>query len=108
MSSLKSLLFASVAVLVVAPPALAQSTPAASTGAQSQPQNPDPTKQDSSTQVTEVVVTGSRIARPNLDQPTPVSTLSPQQIQNSGTANLADIIAQLPRGWIWRNLAQQL
>lgn len=43
-----------------------------------------------------IVVTGSRIARPNLDQPTPVSTLSPQQIQNAGTQNLGDIISQLP------------
>jgi len=44
----------------------------------------------------EVVVTGSRIARPNLDQPTPISTLSSIQIENAGTANLGDIIATLP------------
>ena len=49
-----------------------------------------------STQVQEVVVTGSRIAKPNLDQATPVSTLSPQQIEDAGTANLGDIIQQLP------------
>ena len=48
------------------------------------------------TQREEVVVTGTRIARPNLDQPTPISTLSPKQIQNSGTTNLGDIISQLP------------
>ncbi len=47
-------------------------------------------------EVNSVVVTGSRIAKPNLDQPTPVSVLSPQQIANAGTGNLADIIAQLP------------
>ncbi len=47
-------------------------------------------------QTEEVVVTGSRIAKPNLDQPTPISTLSPLQIQDAGTANLGDIIAQLP------------
>ena len=49
-----------------------------------------------STQVQEVVVTGSRIAKPNLDQPTPISTLSPMQIEDAGTANLGDIIQQLP------------
>ena len=46
--------------------------------------------------VQEIVVTGSRIARPNLEQPTPVSMLSNLQIVNSGSANLGDIVAKLP------------
>ncbi len=53
-------------------------------------------KATDATDVQEVVVTGSRIARPNLDQPTPVSSISLQQIENAGTANLGDIIALLP------------
>ncbi|MNS44626.1 Vitamin B12 transporter BtuB precursor [compost metagenome] len=48
------------------------------------------------TQVEEVVVTGSRIARPNLEQPAPVSTITEQAITNSGTTNLGDILAELP------------
>ncbi len=56
--------------------------------------------QDSSrspqTEVTEVVVTGSRIPKPNLDQPVPVAVVSSQIIRNSGLADLGDIIAQLP------------
>jgi iron complex outermembrane receptor protein len=44
----------------------------------------------------ELVVTGSRIPRPNLEQPTPVSVVSPTIIQQAGPANLGDIIAQLP------------
>ena len=52
--------------------------------------------QTQSSLVQEVVVTGSRIAKPNLDQPTPVSTLSQEQIQNAGTGNLGDIISQIP------------
>jgi iron complex outermembrane recepter protein len=52
--------------------------------------------QDEGGTVSELVVTGSRIPRPNLDQPTPVSTISQQLIQNSGTSNLGDVIAQLP------------
>ena len=48
------------------------------------------------TQVGELVVTGSRIPRPNLDQPTPVAVLSTQVIENAGPQSLGDIITQLP------------
>ncbi len=44
----------------------------------------------------EIVVTGSRIPRPNLEQPTPVSTVPREAIDNAGTQNLGDILAQLP------------
>jgi outer membrane receptor protein involved in Fe transport len=47
-------------------------------------------------QVEELVVTGSRIARPNLEQPTPITTITQQSIQNAGTASLGDVLAQLP------------
>ena len=47
-------------------------------------------------EVDEIVVTGSRIPRPNLEQPTPVSTVSREAIDNAGTQNLGDILAQLP------------
>lgn len=46
--------------------------------------------------VEEIVVTGSRIARPNLEQPAPVSTVARESIQDSGTTNLGDILAELP------------
>lgn len=46
--------------------------------------------------VSEVVVTGSRIPRPNLDQPTPVTTVSSIAIENAGTSSLGDVLAQLP------------
>jgi outer membrane receptor protein involved in Fe transport len=49
-----------------------------------------------STQVGELIVTGSHIPKPNLDQPTPVQALTTQLIQNSGVADLGDIIGQLP------------
>ena len=51
---------------------------------------------DAPAQVEELVVTGSRIPRPNLDQPTPVSTISAQQIQDSGRADLGAALAELP------------
>src|SRR5690349_12846512 len=52
--------------------------------------------QEAPSQLDELVVTGSRIPRPNLDQPTPVATLSTAIIENSGPQNLGDILTQLP------------
>jgi outer membrane receptor protein involved in Fe transport len=76
--------------------AYAQSTDSQPVITQSQVPTNDRAKVDAATQVEGVIVTGSRIARPNLDQPTPISVLSPQMIQDAGTANLGDIISQLP------------
>ena len=47
-------------------------------------------------EVEQIVVTGSRIARPNLEQPAPVSTITQESIVNSGTTNLGDILAEMP------------
>ena len=89
------------AALLGAHPSFGQVAPGGTTqspGALAQTQAPAGARetQDNATQVTEVVVTGSRIARPNLEQPTPISTLSAQQIQNAGSANLGDILSKLP------------
>ncbi|WP_372786926.1 TonB-dependent receptor plug domain-containing protein [Phenylobacterium sp.] len=46
--------------------------------------------------VGELVVTGSRIPRPNLEQATPVAVLSTQTIENAGPQSLGDIITSLP------------
>lgn len=43
-----------------------------------------------------VVVTGSRIPRPAYDMPSPVATLSSEEIQHSGTTNLADYLKRVP------------
>ncbi|WP_165842946.1 TonB-dependent receptor domain-containing protein [Phenylobacterium deserti] len=81
MTSAKSRLLAGAlfsGLVAFAAPALAQSTA------------PDDVAVD------EVVVTGSRIPRPNLEQPTPVTTLNSVAVQNAGTSSLGDILAQLP------------
>jgi outer membrane receptor protein involved in Fe transport len=71
-------LLSGVFALAIAPAAVAQATaPGRST-------------------VEELVVTGSRIARPNLEQPTPITTITSEAIQNAGTQSLGDIISQLP------------
>jgi len=46
--------------------------------------------------VGELVVTGSRIPHPNLEQPTPVAVLSTQVIENAGPIQLGDVITKLP------------
>lgn len=43
-----------------------------------------------------IVVTGSRIKRPDLDSPNPVLTLSAQTIQQSGTTNITDFLTGYP------------
>jgi outer membrane receptor protein involved in Fe transport len=44
-----------------------------------------------------VVVTGSRIARPELESTTPILALSEQDMDSRGLVNVADISAQLPQ-----------
>src|SRR5690554_955262 len=46
--------------------------------------------------VAEVVVTGSRILRPNLTQPTPVTTLPSEDLRVSGTPDLGQLLSELP------------
>ena len=46
--------------------------------------------------VEEVIVTGSRIQISGYEQPTPVSVISTEQIQNAAPQNLADYVAQMP------------
>jgi outer membrane receptor protein involved in Fe transport len=44
----------------------------------------------------EIVVTGSRIARPDLEAATPVQVVSSQAIEQQGSPNVADILNELP------------
>ncbi|WP_172448527.1 TonB-dependent receptor plug domain-containing protein [Caulobacter mirabilis] len=46
--------------------------------------------------VEEVIVTGSRIARPNQDSPVPVSVITAQHIEATGQMNTGDILRTLP------------
>jgi iron complex outermembrane recepter protein len=45
----------------------------------------------------EIIVTGSRIARPNLTQPNPVQVMNAETIQSLGLSTTADIMNQLPQ-----------
>jgi len=44
----------------------------------------------------EVIVTGSRIARPNLESSVPVTTVSGEEIYHTGDASLGDLLNDLP------------
>jgi len=48
------------------------------------------------TEVGEIVVTGSRIVRPNQDSPTQVQVVSAEAIANTGEVNLGEILRTLP------------
>jgi outer membrane receptor protein involved in Fe transport len=43
-----------------------------------------------------IIVTGSRIARPELDSPNPITAVTAQDIQKSGTTNLTDYLKTIP------------
>ena len=52
---------------------------------------------DSSTDLTEVVVTGSRIATPNLDAISPVTVVSAEEIKQTGVTRIEDLVNSLPQ-----------
>jgi iron complex outermembrane recepter protein len=71
--------------------ALAQATPAPAAA-------PAPAA-ESGAAVTEFVVTGSRIPRPNLTSVSPVTTINAQAIKLQGTTNVEDLINNLPQAF---------
>lgn len=44
----------------------------------------------------EIVVTGSRIRRPNLDSPVPVTSISGEEFFKTGTTSVGDVLNELP------------
>ncbi len=44
----------------------------------------------------DVIVTGSRIARPTLESPVPVTSISSQDLTATGTVNIGEVLNQLP------------
>lgn len=86
MSTARSRLFGTTVLagaVALAAPAFAQTAPSSQT-------------EPEAVEIEEIIVTGSRIARPNLEQPAPVSTITRESIEDAGTVNLGDILAELP------------
>src|SRR5438874_13595903 len=46
--------------------------------------------------IEEVIVTGSRIARPNLDSPVPVTTVQAAELYDTGNTSMGDLLNNLP------------
>ena len=65
---------------LVAMPAFAQTTPA-----------------DDTTDAEAIVVTGSRLASPNLESASPVTVISAEDIKNTGTTRVEDLVNSLPQ-----------
>lgn len=57
----------------------------------------DDQAQDSVGAVADIVVTGSRIRRPNVEASTPVNVVDAQEIENIGVTNLIDAMARQPQ-----------
>jgi outer membrane cobalamin receptor len=55
--------------------------------------------QDESTEVQELVVTGSRIPQPNLTSVSPVTAISNQEIKMEGTTRVEDLLNNLPQAF---------
>lgn len=58
--------------------------------------NPTATPSGPQTGGTEIIVTGSRIARPDLQASTPVAVVTAERIQQTGASNIQDVLATLP------------
>lgn len=52
--------------------------------------------EDQDQELEQIVVTGSRIERPEFSQPAPVVTVSAEEIQRFGTSDIGSILAELP------------
>jgi outer membrane receptor protein involved in Fe transport len=77
--------------------ALTGSSLAATCGVANAQQAPAPAAAPSDTTLTEVVVTGSRIAVPNETSISPVTFVSSVEIQERGTTRIEDLLNQLPQ-----------
>lgn len=60
------------------------------------PPPPVAPEDDAPATLSEVVVTGSRVARGGYDTPTPVTVIDEAEIEASGTSNISDYVNQLP------------
>jgi len=87
------LVAAGLGALIAAAPAPAQTTPSPATGPVSATIQAGAIGEDASDTI---VVTGSRIARPTLDSPIPVTTLSVAELTRTGQTNIGDVLNDLP------------
>ncbi len=85
--SVRSALLASTLMIGFTTPAMAQAV--SETGAAGQPVEQDDGQ--------EILVTGSRIARPEVESPVPLTTITSAQLLQDAAANVSDILNELPQ-----------
>ena len=87
---LASTMIAGFALAGLAAPAMAQTTPA-------------PAEQEQTSQLGDVVVTGSRIRQPNLTTTSPVTQVTGEDIDVQGVTRVEDLVTQLPQAFAAQN-----
>ncbi|HEX5432230.1 MAG TPA: TonB-dependent receptor plug domain-containing protein, partial [Bryobacteraceae bacterium] len=85
-----------IGAMVASGPAMAQANANCPPDAPPSAQCPAPPGAAPSSSVETVVVTGSRIPRPEADSPSPVMSVTAQQILHSGDVNLTDYLKRIP------------
>ncbi|PXA98019.1 hypothetical protein DMC47_10790 [Nostoc sp. 3335mG] len=85
--NVRTTLLASTLLMGVATPAMAQ----VAQGPESESAN------GQAAEGQEIVVTGSRIARPEIDSPVPLTTVNREQLLQRGVSNVSDILNELPQ-----------
>jgi outer membrane protein OmpA-like peptidoglycan-associated protein len=83
--------------LLGAAPAMAQDQAQAPAAAPSAAPSAAPAPSSEQPQMEEIIVTGSHLARTNLEQQVPVVAISTAQLQATGITNLADSLNKLPQ-----------
>lgn len=78
---------ASIAILVSTSPACAQSTG---------PQRDAPPVSSEARQESDIIVTGSRVARDGFDAPTPTTVVTSEAIETRGLSNVGDYLNEIP------------
>ncbi|HVM36965.1 MAG TPA: TonB-dependent receptor [Sphingomicrobium sp.] len=95
---------------VIATPALAQSSPPDNSGTPTIPETTTPPEGQTEipstsatgenvTSAQDIVVTGSRIPQPNLEQASPVTVITAQEVKLQGTTRTEDLINSLPQSF---------
>ena len=59
--------------------------------------------QESQDTIQEVVVTGSRIAQPNLETTSPVTQVTAEDVLTQGVTKIEDLVNQLPQAFAAQN-----
>ncbi|MES2905355.1 MAG: TonB-dependent receptor, partial [Pseudomonadota bacterium] len=84
----------------IAAPAAAQDSPAAASNETQPSESQQPVTEGTEAEADssdEIVVTGSRIARPDLEAPSPVTTVTAEQFDLTGTVTVETLLNELPQ-----------